>query len=318
MKALLPLAAVYGIVVAAKNELYDRGVLRPQRLRWPVVSVGNLTVGGAGKTPFVIALIEALRRHGYQCDVLSRGYGRRSKGVLMVEPAGTADEFGDEPLMIARQTGAPVFVGESRYEAGLLAERYDAQDERIHLLDDGFQHRKLSRYMDIVLLSREDVEDDLLPAGRLREGVRSLARADEIAVEERFALPLSARDKALIRYRRSLKVEHAPKPIAFCGIARPERFFRDLTHYGIGSALDLAFSDHHRYSDKDIAKLVELGEQYEAASFLTTAKDAARLTVEQRARLQPLFVAELKVDFEEPDRVVSSVLSTIAARGGHA
>lgn len=318
MRPLAPLAWLYGAVVALKNSAYDTGVLRPKRLAGPVVSVGNLIVGGSGKTPFVIALTLALRKHGYECDVLTRGYGRSSKGALQVDPAGSAEQFGDEPLLIARSTDVPVFVGESRFEAGTLAERSDPSGERIHLLDDGFQHRKLARNMDIVLVAERDVEDDLLPLGRLRESVWSLERADEIAVEESFVLPASAEGKPVIRYRRVFESEHAPKPIVFCGIARPERFFRDANHHGIASIFELAFRDHHRYGDNDIAHLLQLREQYEAASFLTTEKDAVRLTAEQRGRLQPLYVARLRIEFEDADRVVSSVISTILAHGGHA
>ena len=120
--ALLPLTALYAAAVAAKNAAYDRGTTRTQRLKWPVISVGNISVGGSGKTPFVICLARLLRQQGVHTDVLSRGYGRSSDAVELVDAAGGADHFGDEPLLIAQSADVPVYVGASRYAAGLLAE----------------------------------------------------------------------------------------------------------------------------------------------------------------------------------------------------
>ena len=160
------LASLYGAGVRARNHLYDRGTLPARRLAGPVISIGNLTVGGAGKTPFVIMLGEMLKTRGIAFDVLSRGYGRRTRGVAMVDPEGSAADFGDEPLLIAMRLGAPVVVGEDRYGAGQAAEK--KLGARLHLLDDGFQHRALARDLDIVLVSHSDVHDQLLPAGRLR------------------------------------------------------------------------------------------------------------------------------------------------------
>src|SRR6202142_1506286 len=117
-----PLSSLFGLGVRARNALYDRGLARARRLRGPVVSVGNLSVGGSGKTPFVLLLGELLKARGVNFDVLSRGYGRKSKGVLLVDPAGLPQQFGDEPLLIARKLGVPVIVGEDRYEAGRFAE----------------------------------------------------------------------------------------------------------------------------------------------------------------------------------------------------
>ena len=167
-----PLSAIYGGIIGARNALYDRGVLRARRLQGDVISVGNLSAGGSGKTPFVMLLGELLKARGINFDVLSRGYGRKSSGVLLVDPAGLPQEFGDEPLLIARKLQVPVIVGEDRYEAGRFAEaRFGPQ---LHLLDDGFQHRALARDFDIVLVTPPDANDRLLPAGRLREGLRSL------------------------------------------------------------------------------------------------------------------------------------------------
>src|SRR6516162_649329 len=176
------LALAYGAGVRTRNSLYQRGALRSRALRGPVVSVGNLSMGGSGKTPFVILLGELLRARGLRFDVLSRGYGRQTKGVAVVDPAGSARDFGDEPLLIARRLGVPVIVGEDRFHAGEVAEsRFGRQ---LHVLDDGFQHRSLARDFDIVLVTSEDVQDRLLPAGRLREPVNSLIRADAVVLSD--------------------------------------------------------------------------------------------------------------------------------------
>ena len=170
------LSSIFGAGVQLRNTLYNKGVLRSRGLTGSVVSVGNLSVGGSGKTPFVLLLGELLQARGVKFDILSRGYGRKTKGVMLVDPAGTSYDFGDEPLLMARRLGVPVIVGEDRYDAGLYAEK--TFGPQLHLLDDGFQHRSLARDFDIVLVTREDARDHLLPHGRLRESPRSLDRKD--------------------------------------------------------------------------------------------------------------------------------------------
>src|SRR5499427_9394669 len=176
-----PLSAIYAAGVRLRNESYDRGVLASQKLTGPVISIGSISAGGAGKTPFVIFLGEFLKGHGVRFDVLSRGYGRKSRGVRVVDRNGSPAEYGDEQLLISRRLRCPVVVGENRVEAGLLAEtQFGAQ---LHLLDDGFQHRALKRDLNVVLLTADDLSDTLLPTGRLREPIRALERADVLAVE---------------------------------------------------------------------------------------------------------------------------------------
>src|SRR5215831_11569217 len=172
------LSSIFGLGVRTRNALYDRGTIRAQTLKGPVVSIGNLSVGGSGKTPFVLLLGELLATRGVKFDILSRGYGRQTRGVALVEPSGSPRDFGDEPLLLARQLGIPVIVGEDRYEAGQFAER--TFGVQFHLLDDGFQHRALARDFDIVLVTPEDTRDGLLPSGRLREPLSSLSRADAV------------------------------------------------------------------------------------------------------------------------------------------
>jgi len=175
-----PLASIFAAGVHLRNALYDRGRLPERRLQGPTISVGNLSVGGSGKTPFVLLLGELLKTRGVKFDVLSRGYGRETRGVLLVEASGSSRDFGDEPLLIARRLGLPVVLGEDRYEAGVFAEKKFGP--QFHILDDGFQHRALARDFDIVLVTPDDARDRLLPAGRLREPVTSLRRADAVVL----------------------------------------------------------------------------------------------------------------------------------------
>ncbi len=158
---LWPLVPIYRLGVALRGLQLRMGLKRVRRLKWPVVSIGNLSAGGAGKTPLTIALAKALTARGVQVDVLSRGYGRRKSALpLLVDASGTAEEFGDEPLLIAREANVPVYVAAERYDAGLLAEQapkapQDANRSlgpKAHILDDGFQHRQLARDVDILLL----------------------------------------------------------------------------------------------------------------------------------------------------------------------
>src|SRR5438309_11718139 len=146
-----PLASIFAAGVHLRNALYDRGRLPQRRLQGPTISVGNLSVGGSGKTPFVLLLGELLKQRGIKFDILSRGYGRRSRGVLLVDPSGSAREFGDEPLLMARRLNVPVIIGEDRCEAGCFAE--EKFGPQLHLLDDAFQHRSLAREFDIVLVT---------------------------------------------------------------------------------------------------------------------------------------------------------------------
>ncbi len=156
---LLPLVPLYAAGLELRELRLSRGWESIRRLVHPVISIGNLSTGGSGKTPLTIALARLLSARGFQVDVLSRGYGRQSREPMRVKPDGTAEEFGDEPLLIAREAGVPVYVAAERYAAGFLAESNASSatgSPRIHILDDGFQHRQLHRDIDILLVNRED------------------------------------------------------------------------------------------------------------------------------------------------------------------
>jgi tetraacyldisaccharide 4'-kinase len=308
-----PLSAIFGSGVAMRNALYDRRVFKVRKLARPVVSVGNLSVGGSGKTPFVIALGELLKDRGITFDVLSRGYGRSSPDPAVVDPQGSPAQFGDEPLLIARKLQVPVIVGAERYQAGVLGEQ--SCNASLHLLDDGFQHRRLHRDFDLVLVPAADLEDTLLPAGRLREPLRSLRRADAVVVHanENTMVP-GAPD--VWRVTRALSIETAPsRPLAFCGVARPQQFFAQLRDLGFQLAETVAFPDHHGYTESDIHRLLQVKSSTGAGGFITTEKDAINLGTLQD-RLQPLAIAQLRLILEDPEDALGTLLGTLEQRCG--
>jgi tetraacyldisaccharide 4'-kinase len=315
---LAPLELLYGSLVRARNKRFDRSPV--ERLGWPVVSIGNLSVGGAGKTPLVIGLARLLEREGFHVDVLSRGYGRSEQTVERVDGAGSVQRYGDEPLLIARSTGVPVYVGASRYEAGLLAES-EHGGQGVHLLDDGFQHRQLGRNLDIVVVHRSDLKGRLLPAGRLREPLSSLSRADVIVLRQEdaeleSAFRAYARSECCFwRVRRKLAL---PRPVeravAFCGIARPDEFFQALVGAGAELVERIRFRDHHRYTTADVERLAERGRRLGCDAFVITAKDEVKLDAAMRARLNAvalLFTAALTVEIEDEEAVLGRMRKSL-------
>ena len=312
-----PLSTIYGGVVRTRNALYDRGLLRSRRLQGAVISVGNLSAGGTGKTPFVILLGELLKARGIKFDVLSRGYGRSSTGVRLVDPAGLPQEFGDEPLLIARKLQAPVVVGEDRYQAGRFAEsKFEPQ---LHLLDDGFQHRALARDFDIVLVTPQDAADRLLPAGRLREPLSALQRADAVVLASGASAESFPLDKKLVwRVRRGIELKNLTanvplRPVVFCGIARPQNFVLQLRAANIEPVAEAFYRDHHAYSDKDVRELLALKQRSEAGGFVTTEKDAVNLGGYLSA-LAPLAVVPVKMELSDAANALDTMLHKIAER----
>jgi len=338
-RALVPL---YAATIRLKDWLRGAGMGRTRTLRWPVISVGSLSAGGAGKTPVVIALAKLLRDGGWTVDVLSRGYGREGWGMELVEPelAYAARRFGDEPLLIAEQTGVPVWVGANRYVAGKRAEEQTEVSVRgVHLLDDGFQHRQLARSVDIVLVTSEDLEDTLLPAGNLREGLSALQRADVLVVRQNEVdadidagvASVNKRAWEMLRERGQMWIVRrrllfpAPlrvfgaglRPVAFCAIARPEDFAAMLQNAGCGVVETVAFADHYRYSAADMERVIEVARSLNGSGFITTEKDAVKLTEAMRRRLEkhgPLMVVALEAEFADPSAVLRALETKLLRR----
>ena len=230
-----------------------------------------------------------------------------------MDPAGTSQDFGDEPLLIARHLGVPVIVGDDRYEAGLFAEnRFGPQ---LHLLDDGFQHRSLARDFDIVLVTPEDTRDSLLPGGRLREPACNLSRADAIVLTSGVSgdsFPLDG--KMVWRARRGIVPEDVPpRPVVFCGIAKPKNFLLQLRTAGIEPVAEAFYRDHHPYTQRDIQELLKLRQQSEAGGFVTTEKDAINLGG-YLAALEPVAVVPVKMKLLDAANAVDTMLRVIEER----
>lgn len=327
---LLPLVPLYAAGLALKRMLGGR----QRRLESTVISVGSVSAGGAGKTPVVLMLAGLLFRREYAVRILTRGYGRSEDTIEKVDPEGDAVRYGDEPLVLAQRSGVPVYVGADRYEAGLLAEReHDGEKILVHLLDDGFQHRGLAREMDIVLLTEEDVRDKLLPAGNLREPLSLLKRADVIVLREEEAAGLQefmdglthqGSDGGTVKpevwlIRRRLRLSGpggtvTKRPLAFCGIARPESFTDMLAAEGCRPAEFVPFKDHHRYTDEDMQQLVMQARLSGADGFVTTEKDGVKLLPSMLARLAevgPVVVARMRVELLDEVRAMKQLMAMV-------
>ena len=316
---LLPLTPLYRLALSLRELRLSCGLEPVRRLRFPVVSIGSLSAGGSGKTPLTIALAQALTRRGIRVDALSRGYGRKDQTVLRVDPNGTAEAFGDEPLLIAREASVPVYVAALRYEAGLIAEANLSGQEglHIHLLDDGFQHRQLHRDANILLLDSRDLHDHLLPAGNLRETLSAMHRATVIAIpagdaELEASLKTSGWQGPLWRLRRRMEVPQTDGPVvAFCGIARSDQFFAGLEATGLHLASRIAFADHHNYKPHDIDCINDAARSAGATTIVTTEKDYVRLG--KLAESLPLKTAALRIEIENEREAIDALLKRLGA-----
>jgi tetraacyldisaccharide 4'-kinase len=277
---------LYAAIVRRRRERYNRRPDLRRRLRRPVISIGNLAVGGRGKTPMVAAVARELLAIGERPAILTRGYRRTQPedGVVVVrDMAGIRSDLaraGDEPLMLARELdGVSVLVCPDRYLAGRLAEH--ALAATVHVLDDGFQHLQLDRDVDIVMIGRDDVARPMtLPSGRLREPLDTLIAADAIVgTDEDVSVETVGADVPFFRTRRQLRLPSLDgQPVfAVAGIASPPRFFDDLRASGCTLAGTMAFRDHHPYSRADVDRIVAVAHHAGAAVIVTTDKDYVRL-----------------------------------------
>ena len=303
------LGTIYAAVVRRRRERYAARPDLRQRLRHPVVSIGNLAAGGRGKTPMTAYVARTLLEMGERPAVLSRGYGRRNRaeGVVIVrDPDGIRSDLpraGDEPLMLARQLpGVSVLSCPDRYLAGRLAEHH--LGSTIHVLDDGFQHLQLDRDIDLVIVASEDVaHPDTFPSGRLREPLDTLIVADAIlAADDRVIVEAQNTSSPVFRIRR----EALPPPpdeagaIAIAGIAAPSRFFDELRAAGWNLAAALRFRDHYPYTARDVKRILERARRLGAVRIVTTEKDAVRL-LQYRPFPVPLITVPLRLEPEPAD-----------------
>lgn len=273
---LLPLSALYGALALAHRAFHRSGLRRPERLPVPVVVVGNVVAGGAGKTPVVMALLRHLRERGLAAGVVSRGYGRRGDDVMEVQADGEARRTGDEPLLVKRSAGVPVFVGRSRADAArALLRAYPAT--RVIVSDDGLQHHALARDIEICVFDGRGVGNGwLLPAGPLREGWPRkvdlvLAHGEPPGIDAHaLRRELAAQAVRADGAQRSLaELGRARNVHAVAGIAEPENFFAMLRGAGVPLAGTHALPDHHDFAN---------GPSLPAgATLLCTEKDAVKL-----------------------------------------
>jgi tetraacyldisaccharide 4'-kinase len=324
--ALLPAALAYGAGTAVRNRLYDAGILAVRRVPARVISVGNLTVGGTGKTPTTLWLAERLRARGARVGIVARGYRKERLGVVVVGESGrplvAAREGGDEAVLLARRFAGPVVTGERRAEAAALAcERFGLDTI---VLDDGFQHRALARDADLVLLAGDEAAQWPLPAGPLREWASGLARAHAVlAVDGRPASPpgrplfhgrLVA--TALVRVERDAWLEEplaslaGRQVVALAGIARPERLAAALARAGAVVRDTLRFPDHHAYGADDVAAIARAAG---TTTVVTTEKDLAKLG--GVPGLDGLRALRVSLEVERGDALVELLAGHPAASG---
>jgi tetraacyldisaccharide 4'-kinase len=311
------LGAAYGAVGAARAALHARGILRTHRLRGPVISVGNLAVGGRGKTPIAACVAEWARDDGLPVAILSRGYGGSFAGdALVVSDGGTpgaeAAVAGDEPVMLARRLpGVVVAVGPRRDVVGRAVE--ERFGPRVHVLDDGFQHLRLHRDLDLVCLRAHDLDDVPLPAGALRERASAAARADALLVWDDPA-PSGLFPDRVFRVHRRLAgfvdrdggAAGAPRrPFLVAGIAHPERLEADVRSLGGDVAGRAFFADHHRFSAADVTRVEAEARAAGADAIVTTEKDLPRLP----AAGLPVRALRIAPAFEDEERLRARVLA---------
>lgn len=272
------LSGIYRIITNSRNRLYDTGNLTIRRAAVPVVSIGNVEVGGTGKTPFTIALARVLVANGYRPVIVTRGYKGRLKGIVHVSPDHDFHDVGDEALFMARTSGVPVVKSPDRFRGALYAKRELEAD--LVLLDDGFQHRRCHRDLDIVLVSGDISREELLPAGRLREPAESLKRADIVVYTKGATggdiraelVPLALLDGS--GRVHGLSLLERKRVLAVCGIAGPAHFIASLQK--LGARVDgMAFRDHHAYTSRDIEEIKARAQDHDL--IVTTEKDMVRL-----------------------------------------
>lgn len=317
---MIPCSLIYAAVMRIRYLLYATGLLKTCRLPRPVISIGNLTVGGTGKTPLTAFIATCLIEKGLRVAVLSRGYGGSREGACAVVSDGKEmflgpSECGDEPYLLAQSvSGLAVVIGSNRYAAGQMAIECVAPD--VFLLDDGFQHIQLHRDLNILLMDCTSPLGNgcVLPAGPLREPGSAAQRADLfIYTRCRHASPpehslIPETPYCCVGYRLSRFVQlnsrdvvtleelQGQSVLAVTGIARPDSFFRGLAAVGIIPAATMALPDHEPYGEATVDSISQKAKQYAATCVVVTSKDGVKLANKADTRLPPVVVAELELD----------------------
>jgi tetraacyldisaccharide 4'-kinase len=340
--ALAPLGLVYGAAIKVRSALYRNGILKTQSVSIPVISVGNITTGGTGKTPLVEWIASELAARGHRVCVLTRGYRRANPTERVVVSDGDqiladAGQSGDEAMMLARSlVGKAAVVCDADRVAGANWAIENLKPDAL-ILDDGFQHVRIGRDLDIVTIDATNPwgAGRLLPAGILREPIKSLGRADCIiltrtsntinaGLQERIRQATDApifcsttvfrRVTALDSLENAIEEETLRKqPIsAFCGIGNPNAFFKQLREEGFDLQHTEAFRDHHKYSQTDIDLVSRRAADAGAQALITTAKDAVKL--ESMRFGLPCYVVEIEMQVLEAERLLASIDEAIQGK----
>jgi tetraacyldisaccharide 4'-kinase len=332
--ALLPLSAGYGLVVHMRNRFYRRGTLRVHDVGAPVISVGNLTTGGTGKTPLVKWIAKQLSESGRRVCVLTRGYGRKSTGRVVVSDGGTilvdVNQAGDEALFLAEElkSNEAVICDADRVAAAQWAIENLKTDAFV--LDDAFQHQRIARNLNLVTIDATNPWGNrrLLPAGILREPLNSLCRADCIVITRsdqsdqveqiqseikrispKIPVFLSYMKLANLRGLNQESDVNQRRVAAFCGIANPDSFFTLLQRAGYELASSRAFRDHQNYSQYTIDRMIADADARGAQALITTAKDAVKVRSLNFAL--PCYVAEIDIEFDRADEFRELILKAV-------
>ncbi|MCI0488185.1 MAG: tetraacyldisaccharide 4'-kinase [Blastocatellia bacterium] len=341
-RALLWLPArLYELGVRLRVAAYETDYLKPKRLNATVISVGNLSVGGTGKTPVVEYIARYLKEEGYSVAILTRGYKRRSAGRVVLNergeaPSGSYIEFGDEPLMLARQLpGVPIIIDKGRYEGGRWA--IDELGAEVLVLDDAFQHLALARDLNILLIDATDPfgSFEMVPFGRLREPLYGIKRADAVIVTRADRPFDQGQANAIVKH---LCGEEVPLMYAYsaithlrhlesnetyeaemfagwnvsvmCGIGNPEAFSDDLLQARINIVGEHFFADHHAFTQEDLDRVTASARKAGADAIVITEKDAVRLEGLKHGEA-PVYAARLEIESDDEVRFKSLLLRTI-------
>jgi len=344
MKSIVlpPLSLLYGAVTRTRLSLYRRGTFQTTKLDRPVISIGNITTGGTGKTPLVEYVAKLIASQGKKVCILTRGYGRKDPHLQVIVSDGygvlaSPSEAGDEPYLLATKlTGkAAVISSADRIAAGQEAIK-DFGTE-VFVLDDGFQHLRLARDLNILCIDATNPWGGgrLLPYGRLRESLEGMRRADCVVLTrcDQVESVETLREEVLeltggkpifesrMRPARVMSLKNGPETIsvpgrvgAFCAVGNPSAFFESLRGLGYDLGLERAFADHHVYSQSEIEELNQIAMQTGATALITTAKDAVKL--KGMAFSLPCYVLEIEININDVDAFGELVLDRITGFSG--
>jgi len=344
MKSLVlpPLSLLYGAVTRTRLSLYRRSTFQTTKLDRPVISIGNITTGGTGKTPLVEYVSKTIASHGKKVCILTRGYGRKDPHLQVIVSDGydvlaSPSEAGDEPYLLATKLAGQAAVISSADRIAAGQEAIKDFGTEVFVLDDGFQHLRLARDLNIVCIDATNPwgGGQLLPYGRLRESLDGLRRADCAVltrcdqVESVDALRAQVLKliggrpifESRMRPARVTSLKNGPETIAvpgrvgaFCAVGNPGSFFESLRRLGYEVALERAFVDHHVYSQSDVEALNQLARQTGANALITTAKDAVKL--KGMAFSIPCYVLEIEIAVDQADVFQKVVLDRITGLSG--